>query len=86
MIRGLGPGPRAYIESLQPYPQRGGKTNYALAVLHDLWNEDKHRLIRAWGFGVEHVHPHVAKRCSSQDEVADGSVVQPQSHFTSTTQ
>lgn len=49
-IRGIGTGPQAFIEALQPYPQR-----YRLPVcsslrfLHDLWNQDKHRLVHLWG-------------------------------------
>lgn len=47
-IRGVGPGPRAFIERIQPYPQRNGPLPKALLALHDLWNQDKHRLIHLW--------------------------------------
>jgi hypothetical protein len=50
-IRGIGPGPQAFIEALQPYPQRykGRPACYHLRLLHDLWNKDKHRLVNVWG-------------------------------------
>jgi hypothetical protein len=45
MLRGVGPGPRAFIEAVQPYPQRNGPLPKALLSLHDFWNQDKHRLV-----------------------------------------
>jgi hypothetical protein len=49
-IRGVGPGPSAFIQALQPYPQRY-KRFYCrdLRTVHDLWNQDKHRLVHVWG-------------------------------------
>ncbi len=49
-IRGIGPGPQAFIEALQPYPQRY-RSFYCcdLRTIHDLWNQDKHRLVHLWG-------------------------------------
>jgi hypothetical protein len=49
-IRGIGPGPQAFIEALQPYPQRY-RRRYCrdLRTVHDLWNQDKHRLVHLWG-------------------------------------
>ena len=49
MLRGVGPEPRAFIEMIQPYPQRNGPLPKALLGLHDLWNQDKHRLVHLWG-------------------------------------
>jgi hypothetical protein len=55
-IRGVGPGPQAFISALQPYPQRD-RWFYCrdLRTVHDLWNQDKHRLVHLWGlrFGDE---------------------------------
>jgi hypothetical protein len=53
-IRGIGPGPHAFIEALQPYPQRYGHRRdcLALRLLHDFWNQDKHRLVHLWGLRV----------------------------------
>jgi hypothetical protein len=49
-IRGIGPGPHAFIEALQPYPQRYRRAEcIALRTVHDLWNQDKHRLVHLWG-------------------------------------
>lgn len=49
-IRGIGPGPHAFVEALQPYPQRYRRAQcYELRLLHDLWNQDKHRLVHLWG-------------------------------------
>lgn len=45
VIRGVGPGPRAFIEKVQPYPQRNGPLLKSLLMLHELWNQDKHRLV-----------------------------------------
>ena len=49
-IRGVGPGPHTFIERLQPYPQRD-RWFYCrdLRTVHDLWNQDKHRLVHLWG-------------------------------------
>jgi hypothetical protein len=49
-IRGIGPGPQAFIEALQPYPQRYRRFYCRdLRAVHDLWNQDKHRLVHLWG-------------------------------------
>lgn len=49
-IRGIGPAPRAFIEALQPYPQRYRRFYCRdLRTVHDLWNQDKHRLVHLWG-------------------------------------
>ncbi len=48
LIRGVGPGPTAFIEALQPYPTRQPEDSDVLA-LHELWNQDKHRLLHFWG-------------------------------------
>jgi hypothetical protein len=67
-IRGIGPGPQAFIEALQPYPQRHRRPYCLdLRLLHDLWNQDKHRLVHLWGlrFGDPQirVHQRVAADC-----------------------
>jgi len=53
-IRGIGPGPLAFIKALQPYPQRR-KWFYCrdLLTIHDLWNQDKHREVHVWGMRFE---------------------------------
>jgi hypothetical protein len=49
-IRGIGPGPQGFVEKLQPYPQRDGWFYCRdLRTIHDLWNQDKHRLVHLWG-------------------------------------
>lgn len=49
-IRSIGPGPRAFIEALQPYPQRHKRFYcWDVRTIHDLWNQDKHRLVHLWG-------------------------------------
>jgi hypothetical protein len=49
-IRGVGPGPQAFIEQLQPYPQRRRSAPVrSVQTVHDLWNQDKHRLVHLWG-------------------------------------
>jgi len=49
-LRGIGPGPQAFIEALQPYPQRYRRLYCRdLRTIHDLWNQDKHRLVHLWG-------------------------------------
>ena len=52
-IRGIGPGPQAFIEALQPYPQRYRRP-YCLGIwtLQNLWNQDKHRLVHLWGVRI----------------------------------
>jgi hypothetical protein len=54
-LRGVGPGPSAFIEQLQPYPQRRNLIADSICHLHELWNQDKHRLYHLWGvrFGNE---------------------------------
>jgi hypothetical protein len=61
MIQEVGPGVRTFIESLQPYPQRKRRTNHSLRVLQDFWNQDKHRLIQAWGFAMLGFEPRPSK-------------------------
>ena len=48
-VREVGPGPLAFVQALQPYPQR--RTPYCRAIreLNDLCNQDKHRLVHLWG-------------------------------------
>jgi hypothetical protein len=49
-IRGIGRGPQAFIEALQPYPQRYRRPYCLdLRLIQDLWNQDKHRLVHLWG-------------------------------------
>jgi hypothetical protein len=48
-IRGIGPGPQAFVEALQPYPQRRRSYCSDVRALNDLWNQDKHRLVHLWG-------------------------------------
>ncbi len=49
-IRGIGPGPQAFVEALQPYPQRYRRFYCRdVRTVHDLWNQDKHRLVHLWG-------------------------------------
>jgi hypothetical protein len=56
-IRGVGPGPQAFIEALQPYPQRYRQTYcYDVRLMHDLWNQDKHRLVHLWGLRFADLH------------------------------
>ncbi len=52
-IRGIGPGPQAFIEALQPYPQRYRRP-FCLDIwtLQRLWNQDKHRLVHLWGLRI----------------------------------
>jgi hypothetical protein len=49
-IRGVGPGPQAFIKAVQPYPQRW-RADYCFAIktVHNLWNQDKHRLVHLFG-------------------------------------
>ncbi len=62
-IRGLGPGPQAFIEALQPYPQRYRRSYcFELRLLHDLWNQDKHRLVHIWGMRFGNADVRVDKR------------------------
>ncbi len=65
-IGGLGPGPKAFIEALQPYPQRYGRFYcHDVRTIHDLWNQDKHRLVHLWGLRFRQpdlrLQPHVAQ-------------------------
>jgi hypothetical protein len=49
-IRGTAPSVQLFIEELQPYPQRYTRSvHHSLAGLHELWNQDKHRLVHLWG-------------------------------------
>lgn len=48
-IRGVGPGPQKFIEGLQPYPQRQKFYCFDVRAIHDIWNQDKHRLVHLWG-------------------------------------
>jgi len=51
-LRGVGPGVVEYIKRLQPYSTQDPKSSPLLA-LHALWNQDKHRLIHAWGLELD---------------------------------
>jgi hypothetical protein len=62
MIRGVGPGPRAFIERIQPYPQRNGPLPKALLGLHEFWNQDKHRLAHLFGLGLRESQVHITSR------------------------
>ncbi|MEA2252516.1 MAG: hypothetical protein QOG70_2758 [Solirubrobacteraceae bacterium] len=56
-IRGVGPGPQAFVEALQPYPQQMRHPYCrALRTVHDLWNQDKHRLVHLWGLRFDDSH------------------------------
>lgn len=44
-VRGLGPGPQAAIESLQPYHRGHAPSWHPLWILHELSNFDKHRTL-----------------------------------------
>lgn len=49
-VRGVGPGPLAFVERLQPYPQRlRNDVCFAVRSLHDFSNQDKHRLVHLFG-------------------------------------
>jgi hypothetical protein len=62
-IRGIGAGPQAFIEKLQPYPQRWRYApGVAIRTLHDLWNKDKHRLVNIWGL---HFNEHTLRPVDS---------------------
>jgi hypothetical protein len=50
-IRELGPEVIAYVERLQPYPDRHPEDNVLLA-LHKIWNQDKHQTVQPWGYLV----------------------------------
>lgn len=57
-VRGLGPGPLAFVEALQPYPQRWRSDHvFAIKALNELWNQDKHRLVHL--FGLHFANPQV---------------------------
>lgn len=47
-IKKVGPGPRAFIEGLQPYPDRNPARSH-LITLNRYSNWDKHRLVHRWG-------------------------------------
>jgi len=63
-IRGVGNCPEAFIEWLQPYPQRRGRRVQCndLLMLHNLWNQDKHRLVHLWGIQYSDEKLRLAKR------------------------
>jgi hypothetical protein len=67
-IRGVGPGPQKFIEALQPYPQRRAFYCRDVRTIHDLWNQDKHRLVQPWGLRFAgqtvQVSPQVHADCS----------------------
>jgi hypothetical protein len=53
-VRGIGPEPLAFIERLQPYPQRRHFSCWEIGTLNDLWNQDKHRLVHLWGLRFDY--------------------------------
>ena len=54
-IKHVGAGPRAFIEALQPYPQRRSLLHHQVRSLNDFWNQDKHRLAHLWGLNITDV-------------------------------
>jgi hypothetical protein len=48
-IRDVGDSPRAFIRSLQPYPERSLPVHHSLLDLNNLSNADKHRIAHLWG-------------------------------------
>lgn len=82
-IRGIGPGPKAFIEALQPYPQRYRRRACRdLRTVHDLWNQDKHRLVHLWGLRFREpqlrVTPQLDADCSVEIDrrvLHDGAIV-----------
>jgi hypothetical protein len=82
-IRGVGPGPKAFIEALQPYPQRYRRRACRdLRTVHDLWNQDKHRLVHLWGLRFREpklrVTPQLDADCSVEIDrrvLHDGAIV-----------
>jgi hypothetical protein len=48
-VEGVGPGPLAFIEWLQPYRHRRHFAQREIRMLDRLWNQDKHRLVHLWG-------------------------------------
>jgi hypothetical protein len=48
-IEVIGDGPRALIESLQPYPERSLPVHKSLLDLNNFSNADKHRVAHLWG-------------------------------------
>jgi hypothetical protein len=53
-VRGVGAAPLAFIEALQPYPDRNAPHVTAIHNLNKLWNQDKHRLVHLWGLRITH--------------------------------
>ena len=53
-IENIGEGPKAFIKSLQPYPERSLPVHHSLLDLNNLSNADKHRIAHLWGlsFGI----------------------------------
>ncbi len=65
-IRGIGTGPQAFIEALQPYPQRYRRSYCRdLRTIHDLWNQDKHRLVHLWGLRFREPQLRVAQQLAA---------------------
>lgn len=81
-IRGIGPGPRQFVECVQPYPQRW-RHFYCqdLRTIHDLWNQDKHRLVHLWGLRFDadvRFRPEDILTCQAQIDrrvLHDGQIV-----------
>jgi hypothetical protein len=69
-IGGIGPGPQAFIEALQPYPQRY-RWFYCrdLRTIHDLWNQDKHRLVHLWGLRLRDPQLRLSKHIAAESAV-----------------
>jgi hypothetical protein len=69
-IRGVGPGPQAFIEALQPYPQRYRRFYCRdLWTVHDLWNQDKHRLVHLWGLRFREPQLRLSKYIAAESAV-----------------
>jgi hypothetical protein len=62
-IKGVGDGPRAFIEALQPYRHRQRIEHRMLRSLREFWNQDKHRVLHPWGVRLD---------CSEAEVVTPG--------------
>jgi hypothetical protein len=69
-IRGIGPGPQAFVEALQPYPQRYRRFYCRdLRTVHDLWNQDKHRLVHLWGLRFREPQLRLSKYIAAESAI-----------------
>ncbi len=73
LIRGIGPGPQAFIEKLQPYPHRRRVEHRALRLVHDRWNQDKHRVVHPTGVELRRVEVYHPPGCTFE---VNGRVLQ----------